>query len=424
MVMRSVLLGLIGAFMLALPSFAASLDDLNAAAARRDWKAAEALAAALDRADGQGDFYAGFVQAQELIDSNDCADAVALLGALSVARPLFLPAHELAYLCRRSAGDHRQAAAELDRMLAVLPPGAQRDLVEQLREIEELDQGPSFDVYGDVMPTSNVERQTAATSFSGFTITEGSRGHAGVVAKGGVAMTYRLYAASGFHLAAVIRPELQYVTTGLLAPSLTLELPATFTPQAGFGIVVTPFAEAGFSGTTHDLSQAGAKASAAWQATDRLSVGLAGSAAWAQYALEPYRDGIDLNGTLSVSYAFDPQTLLSGSLNADGLYAWDATQRTLALYAVGRIDHIMPDGLVIGAQAYGGRRWHSAPPPLSSGPDQTDEFVSGRIELGSRRLSFGAFRPTLYYQYTRQWSDNVFYQYDSHDVGLTLKAQF
>jgi hypothetical protein len=424
MPMRGVLCGLVAALLLAAPVFAASLDDLNAATARRDWQSAETIAAALDRADAQGDFYAGFVRAQELIDRNDCTDAVVLLGALTLARPLFLPAHELAYLCHRFAGDHKRAAAELDRMLAVLPPGAQRDLVEQLRQIEELDRGPSFDIYGDVMPTSNVERQTAATTLSGFTIAEGSRGHAGVVAKGGVAMTYRLYATSGFHLAAVIRPELQYATTGLLAPSLTLELPMTFTPQANFGIVLTPFTETGFSGTTHDLTQAGMRASASWQVTDRLSAGFSAGASWSHYALEPYRDGIDLNGAASVSYALDPQTLLSGSLNADDLYAWDATQRTLALYAVGRIDHIAQNGLVIGLQAYVGRRWHSAPPPLSSGPNQTDAFVSGRIELGSRRLSLGAFRPTLYYQYTRQWSDNVFYRYDSHDVGLTLKAQF
>jgi hypothetical protein len=79
--------------------------------------------------------------------------------------------------------------------------------------------------------------------------------------------------------------------------------------------------------------------------------------------------------------------------------------------------------LLLGVEGTMGQRWHWRPAPFQL-DDQVDRFATGRIEASHRDITFGALMPSIYYEYTNSWSDNVFYDYESHDIGLTLRASF
>ncbi len=57
-------------------------------------------------------------------------------------------------------------------------------------------------------------------------------------------------------------------------------------------------------------------------------------------------------------------------------------------------------------------------------PNQLDLYAGARLELANRNVVIGPFMPVLYYGYRVQASNNVFYAYDAHDVGITLRARF
>jgi hypothetical protein len=60
---------------------------------------------------------------------------------------------------------------------------------------------------------------------------------------------------------------------------------------------------------------------------------------------------------------------------------------------------------------------------MSVGPNQTDTFVRARADIAHQNFVVGPFMPAVYYQFQTQWSDNVFYQFTSHDIGVTLRAR-
>jgi hypothetical protein len=414
----------VGLALMSAPAIAATVEDIDHSVAAGQWSAAQSLAKDLDSKTPGTDFYAGYVAANRLIAQGDCNGATQVLDILSLARPTFLPAHQLSYLCKQALGDADGARDQLDIMLAILPDGPQREVVVALKRKLLLRQAPVFDVYGDVVPSTNVERLTSADHLGIYTIPGSARAKPGVTAMAGSSVAFALFDEGWVSSSIVGRGELSYSTiTGLLSPAFELDVPVTFQPRPDTVAVITPTWRADFDGSGLSQLHAGVSAVASYAASQQLSIGVAASSLLARYPTAAYRDGIENAATLSVSYAALPELLLTGKLAGTYDHAWDATQRSVSADVTMRADWAAPWTLLLAGQLTLGRRWHSGPPPLSADPIQIDTYASARIEASSLALNLGPFRPTLYYEFNTQISNNVFYQFTSHDVGLTLKAK-
>ncbi|HTM79109.1 MAG TPA: surface lipoprotein assembly modifier, partial [Devosia sp.] len=201
------------------------------------------------------------------------------------------------------------------------------------------------------------------------------------------------------------------------------ETPMTFGSLDNVTFLATPFVTAALSNGQHSHTKAGGRGIVAVQLSPVISATLTGSAAYAAFPLQPFRDGWQYELSLGSSWVVNPQTMLSASLKAAFDATDDASRQTTELSARLRVDHAMASGLVLGGELTVGTRLHNAPPPLSNGANQQDQFASVRLEASHRDIVIGPFMPQIYYEYATQASDNAFYRYDSHDIGLAMRAR-
>ena len=402
---------------------AATFADLDRAVVDGDFDRAGVIARQLDAEDKNGDFYAVYVTATRDISEGNCAQATLVLEALALVRPGFLPAHQLLYLCDLDLKREEAAAQRLDAMLAILPPGPQHDAVRTMRRQVALSNGPVFDIYGDIVPSSNANRQTVATDLQGLTIPKDNRGTTGINAKVGGTATFGLFTAGNLAASIVGRAQVDYSSVGnAWGPYFALEVPVTATVGDIFA-GIAPLVGVKFDSQGVYQFRTGARAFGVAHLSGSSSIAADVLAYVGKHPTQTFLDGTFVEAGLSHTYMLTPELVLTNRLGTN-LDLTDDPKRTRAsLEWTSRLDYYSSAGLVLSGSGTIGGRWHSSPPPLSIGENQSDTFVSARGEVAHQALTLGPFMPALYYQATRQFSNNVFYQYESHDVGVTLRAK-
>ncbi len=407
----------------AFPAQAGSFAELSAAIDAADWQTADQIARELDIAEGS-DFFQAYAKASQLTADGQCEAADPLLDAIAVAKPYFVPVHELSYYCDRTLGRFEDAIAELEKIEALVHTDAERQIVRQMLANEKAASGVSVVLYGDVTPSTNVNRQTTETELQGLKLTEASRGKSGISATAGARLTKRLYAQQDLFVAGVQEPELSYSTSSqLLTPALTTSIPLTFSLGGGARASVSPFLSKKFGPSSTEQTRLGVQATVteAYGSTDSFTY--SASLARQTHAGRAYLDGWNATGQVSWSHVVGPQTTTTLRMNIDATGTDDPTNSSVEASLTGRIDQYWQNSFVVGVEATVGMRAHNQPPPLSMGPNQTDRFIKGRLELSHQGLTIGPFMPAIVYTYQWQDSDNVFYRYQSHDFGLSLKAK-
>lgn len=404
---------------------AMTLDSIMAAADGEDWSTAEHRAAMLDASEGQGDFYSAYVRARKLAGEGRCGEAVLIFDLLTLTRPYFTPAYEGAFLCLHAMGEVDAAIGRLDGLLAVLQEGPHRDLVFQIRQGLDAGDRPVFNVFGSIVPSSNANRQTGETSFGSWQIAPEAQGRAGVMVNLGGSVTKRLLSHGHFALSGVARVEADYnSTTEMLEPRFTLEAPMTFGAPQSTAFLVSPLVTLALGDDAITHAKAGLRGVVSVPLTESLSTTLSGTVGYSTYPTQSWRSGWEYELRLAANWVVSPQTMVTAALSA----RWDATDMTensrTQIMASARIDHAMESGLLLGVQSEAGIRMHASPPPLSTGANQQDQFAAIQFDASHRDIRIGPFMPQVYYRYAVQASDNVFYQYHSHDVGVTLRSSF
>lgn len=251
----------------------------------------------------------------------------------------------------------------------------------------------------------------------------GSR--AGVLFQLGGAMTTPIVRSGNLDISAVLRTDIRYSTSDeTFEPSFTVELPVAFAVGDDAGAIFAPFATAYFQDDALVRKQAGIRAALALPITaqQRLAVNLALSGNDRPFAAA--RSGIIADGAVSLTHSLTSNLNLTTTLHGIYNHTVDESLRTLELEASARVDAVTDGGLLLGLEGSIGQRYHWRPAPLVVGTDQVDTFVSARIDASHRDVTVGPFMPSIYYEYTNSWSDNVFYTYDSHDVGISLRTRF
>lgn len=410
------------------PAQAQTLTDVIEAMAADDFVQAEALARQVDAKEGRGDILAAFVAASRLEAEDRCADAVVLADAVVTAIPFFTPAYMIAYRCYSQLGQNELAAERLRALSGVVPPGPERDVVLQLLQNEEARYRPTVSGYVNVVPSTNANRQTSESALIPglpWTIPEEARGQSGVIFQAGASVARRLWGTDALSLSGVLRTDIRYSTADeRFEPFFTAEMPLTFRPDAERTFIATPYATVGLSDGTHTLTEAGLRNAASFALSDRQRLAVNLKLAAIEQPQNTRRSGYAIDGSVALSSVLSETMTLTTTLGADFNHTNDPDLHTLELSAKGRLDALVWDGLLVGLEGTVGQRLHNRPPPLSLGPDQSDVFISGKLDLSHRDIAIGPVMPSVYYQYTRSWSDNVYYTYDSHDIGITFRTRF
>lgn len=400
---------------------AATFGDMQAQLNAGNWTAATAVATELDVGTGY-DINKAYAHAFQLFKTDQCGDAVRLAEAVANAAPYMVPAHEIVVSCRIEMGDEAGAVTALNRLLAVLPEGPQRDVAAQVRNNILSRSEISVSLYGELVPSTNVERQTQASTYYGLPITSASQGHFGVTASGGATFTKNIISEQDFTLSALLRTDVEINSVEMrFRPEIEVSLPTTFKVGPAT-VVATPFVEMSFLELSRQSTRAGIRGVVSAPIDQATQIALQASVHGAWYDTTSYRDGVVFTGGVNLSHVLTSSTRTSVGVNVMHDHTFVARHQTTELSGTLRLDQIIDNSLVLALKATGGVRWHNAPPPLLVGPNQFDTFVSLRAEASHREVTIGPFMPTIFGEVTRQWSDNLFYDYVAADVGLGLKA--
>lgn len=408
----------------------ATLASLDEALMARNWARADAVAAQLDAEAGQGDVMAAYAAAVRHASSGQCAEAAVLADLVIETLPFFVPPYLVAYRCHSELGRTELAVERLSTLQAILPDGPERDMVSQLLQNEQARGKPVFSGYFTAAPSTNVNRQTGETTIDGGlwgpgTIPEESRGQGGVMFEFGGSVALELARTEALSVSGVLRSDVRFSTAEeRFEPSFTAELPVSFGVGETARAVVAPYVTLGL--TEGDLTriETGARGifTLPLSAQQRLAVNL--KLAAVERPLFPERSGMLADGSVSLSSTLAPNVNLTTTARAIYDHTDDESLRTLETTLTGRVDTLFEGGLLVGLEGTIGQRWHWRPAPFQIEDNQVDRFVAGRIEASHRDFSIGPLMPSIHYEYTKSWSENVFYTYDSHDIGISLKASF
>ncbi|WP_147276092.1 tetratricopeptide repeat protein [Pelagibacterium lacus] len=430
---RLSVLALVLAALSAPPALAQTADfaALDRALAAGQWQEAEAIAAQLDREAGQGDIMAAYAGAVRHAETGQCAEAVLLADLVIQYAPMFVPAYVVSYRCHDALGSGELAVSRLETLQALLPAGPERDAARQLLQSRRQAQGqPVFSGYANIVPSTNVNRQTGSSEIDGGPlgvghIPESARGQKGVLFQFGGSVAYPLMQSGTTDLSGVLRTDIRYSTADRsFEPGFTVELPASFTLGGGSRVVIAPYASVGFEDDALVRREAGLRGTVSLPITAQQRLAVSLKLAGVDRPLRPERSGLVADGAVSLATSLAPNVNFTAIARAVYHHTSEETLRTLELTGTARFDVLVDSGLLLGAEASVGQRYHWRPAPFSLDGDQRDLFVSARADASHRALAIGPFMPSVYYEYTRSWSDNVFYDYDSHDIGLTLRASF
>ncbi|WMT88420.1 hypothetical protein NO932_07355 [Pelagibacterium sp. 26DY04] len=407
-----------------------SLVSLDQALTVRDWQRADAIAAQLDAQAGQGDIMAAYAASVRHAESGQCSDAVILADLVIEAIPFFMPPYLVAYRCHSQLGRYDVAAARLGSLQAILPDGPERDLVTQLLQNEQSRGQPSLSGYFTAAPSTNVNRATSERTIDGGlwgpgTIPDEAREQRGVLFEFGGSVAVELARTEALTVSGVLRSDVRFTTDDeRFEPSFTVETPVSFSVTDTARAVVAPYLTFGLDEERLTRIEAGARGTFTLPITaqQRLAVNLKVAAIERPHF--PQRSGYLADGAVSLSNTLAPNINLTTTARAIYHHTDDESFRTLEGTLEARLDTLLEGGLLLGLEGTVGQRWHWRPAPFQTEKDQVDTFVTGRIDASHRDITFGPLMPSIYYEYTNSWSDNVFYDYESHDIGLSLRASF
>ncbi|MET3924174.1 hypothetical protein [Devosia sp. 2618] len=405
---------LCSAVSLPMPTQANSLNTLDSALAVGQWEQAAEIAQELDERAQRGDIMAAYAASVRHAAQGQCEEAAVLADVVTRVLPLFAAPYSLAYRCLMALGNRPAALARLETLIAILPQGTERDIISQILQNERAKDRPAFSAYASASPSSNVNRQTDATTINGGpwgvgTIPNSARGQAGTIFDAGGTMTVQLATLENLTIAGVLRTDVRYSTADqVFQPSFGAELPLTFRSTASINAVFTPYVAVGLHDGQHTRSEAGGKTSISLpiSAHSRLVLNLRIAAV--ERPLNPTRNSVVVDGGASASTVLAPNVNLTTSARVLYDHTADETLRSLEATAAARIDTLLEGGLLLGVEGTIGQRYHARPAPFVLGQNQVDTFVSARTEVSHRALKIGPFMPTVNYQYSKSWSDNVF----------------
>ncbi|XKG99661.1 surface lipoprotein assembly modifier [Pelagibacterium halotolerans] len=355
-------------------------------------------------------------------------DAIAVFRALLAAEPDFTPARVELARALRMKGETDAAYHHFELLANSGVHPALRQLAVDAMEAMRSDRPYGASVRFALAPSTNFNKGSGQETYDFgdlvFSIDDDSRAKSGLgVALGGTAFgAYRLD--ENNELTVSFDGDVtKYIENSDFDHALVgAELTYTHRRE-GLMVGLGPVARYQWSGWEPYLASYGL----AMQAASPIGPGDIVSASFEVLARDftelDYRDGWQATGTVGLQHHFSPSTSLSVSFGT----TLERTQRA-------HLDHNdVVFGVVLRNEWDGGlitslsgsyeHHAYLGDYPAAGAP-RTDHKVTLGATVAHRAIEIAGFTPQVSYQYSRQFSNVSFFDYDSHDIRLGLTQYF
>jgi hypothetical protein len=184
-----------------------------------------------------------------------------------------------------------------------------------------------------------------------------------------------------------------------------------------------PVAEVTFIDGDKSRQRVGLSASGSYSIVPGKNLSAEVTQLWQTFPGQKFRDGTDTAGYLSYQYVISPSTTLSISLPFERERTKLAHLDHDDIGAVIGLDREWSNGLITGLSAGLRRDTYLGDFPAFD-ESRRDKVSSIGISLLHRNLAFGRFTPKFRYTYTNSRSNIELFNYDSHDISISLSSQF
>lgn len=290
-----------------------------------------------------------------------------------------------------------------------------------------------FNGYFGFVPSTNVNRgtqQETITSGAGTgTIDAASRETSGIGIATGVS-GFRNFelgtGGSGISLAGAVDVKKYFLGTAYDEASFTAS--ASFTQKwKNNAFRIGPMADFSLGAWNPTLVRYGLSGGVLFQLGNRTGMTFSAAALRQDYLRQDFRDGWLFSTSTGLRHMLSPSLALNASVGIN-LELTD-TSPDLSHYDPWvrfGVDKEWSGGLLTSAHAkYESHIYLDSFSAFFGFPDPRQDHrlsIGGRI--AHRKLSWMGFAPQLTYEFTRQFSNIAFYDYQSHDVGLTFTRNF
>ncbi|GLQ53774.1 surface lipoprotein assembly modifier [Devosia nitrariae] len=355
------------------------------------------------------------------------SEAIDIFRAILSAAPDFTPARMELARALRVSGDTEAAYHHFEILSRAGDHPVLRQMAATAMSAIAADRPYGFSGHVALLPSTNVNKGSGRTTFTAggleFVIDDDSRAASGIgLAVGGDAFG-RLQLGNAHALTAALGLDIRkYENADFDEASLEGELMLSH-ETAAFRLDLGPTGAFHWQGWEPYLVQYGVAARFAAPLSPRDLVTLSFEALAQDYVDLDYRDGWRLTTAASFQHAVSPS-----------LSVWVSLGGTLERTEREHLDHSdVVAGLGVSKEwagglittLFGSYEYHGylGNYPATSAPRRDDKVALG-VTLSHRAINLGGFTPQASYQYSRQFSNVGFFDYDSHDLNLGLSKKF
>jgi len=401
-----------------------SVNDIFIALKKKDWARAHEIAKILDASNGKGDVLRAFSRSVEASNMGDCETAKKLSVIVIRVSSGFLPAYEVLAGCLIQEGN-RNAAANLYQDLSnVLPVGAQKELAQKRSDALRPDLSPRLGLDFSIIPSSNTSRRTSNTSTgNGGVLSDESRAQDGITFFGNILFSKPIFNDGHRLTQFTLKTGASYDTvTNITRPVLGGELRNTWNILNKHSIYAAPFYEYTWSGGERFFDEAGIRFGGVYQLDQSKTVLINANASKRNFANDEQDSNFGFV-TATLLHVLDEDDKLQYSLNY-GQNAADNDFFNIEFYSAGvEWQHLFENGLISSLEGRVGWRNFDRLAPLTI-DNREDEFKSATVGLSHRDFAIYGIRPELTYTYTNQSSNDLFSDFEAHDLGVRLRANY
>lgn len=390
----------------------------------KEWQKARVIAKELDAQKEQGDVFLAFADSMEAANRGDCTTAKQLASIVIQSTPGFLPAYDVLAGCLVSEGKYNEASQLYQDLSNQLRDGPEKEIAQNKANSLKPNLSPTVAVDFSITPSSNTSRRTSnTTTGNGGILTKASRAQRGITALGSIKLSKPIFKSKRLLSQVSLKIGGQYNTvTKTLLPSIGTELRNTWFLSNNKSIYAAPFYEYTWQSGERFYDETGLRfgSSVAFDERNLFSSNFViskrnflnkGADSTLLYAALDYTVLINQNNKLKLYGTFT-------DINADDIFF------NLTEYSIGaELEHHFESGLITSIASTIGTRQYDRSAALTF-ESQEDTYYSTSIGFSHQKFTIGEIRPEIVYTYTNQRSNDLFYDFSAHDIGLKLKANY
>lgn len=401
-----------------------TFTKLTKALVKQDWSLADSIAKSLDHSYQHGNLFAAYTASLRFASLGNCQKSIALSGFVVKSLPQFFPATDLLAKCLVRSGKHEKASAVYEEFAANVPQGAIKTIALDRAERLRPNLSPQFGLQFTGRTSNNIKRQTSASTFAGGTISPESKARSGAAFTASAVVTKPIYRKDRFLSAISLSLGNHFDSTEKFRfrPEVGISSKNKFLLSAKTILHIAPFVKKAWDEGVVYLSSYGVNGAVYSQINKSRTISFNASASMLDYDAD-YRDGGRLSTQIRLTEQFGPQDRAAVILGTQFTRTQEKSISYDEVYVDVEWDHMFKSQLIVSIGARAGYRKYLGNAPLSH-EKQVDKYSSLRLGISHNKVRYKNWRPEAFVEFTRQKSNNVFYQHDFTDIGVRLKTHF